>query len=170
MIEWLETYKKENITLFMVTHDRFFLERVCNEIIELDNGKLYSYKGNYLLFREKEERIASENSSVDTSAKSIRKRIRMDATSTESENNKIKIASGRFYEIKDKAQSRRKENKVELEINMERMGSIIELHKISKKFKDHVIMDNFSYDFQPGERIGIIGKMERENQPFKFID
>jgi ATP-binding cassette subfamily F protein uup len=95
----------------------------------------------------------------------------MDATSTESENNKIKIASGRFYEIKDKAQSRRKENKVELEINMERMGSkIIELHKISKKFKDHVIMDNFSYDFQPGERIGIIGKMERENQPFKFID
>jgi ATP-binding cassette subfamily F protein uup len=75
-----------------------------------------------------------------------------------------------FYEIKDKAQSRRKENKVELEINMERMGSkIIELHKISKKFKDHVIMDNFSYD-QPGERIGIIGKMERENQPFKFID
>jgi ATP-binding cassette subfamily F protein uup len=81
----------------------------------------------------------------------------MDATST-SENNKIKIASGRFYEIKDKAQSRRKENKVELEINMERMGSkIIELHKISK-IKDHVIMDNFSYDFQPGERIGIIGK------------
>jgi ATP-binding cassette subfamily F protein uup len=75
-----------------------------------------------------------------------------------------------FYEIKDKAQSR-KENKVELEINMERMGSkIIELHKISKKFKDHVIMDNFSYDFQPGERIGISGKMERENQPFKFID
>jgi ATP-binding cassette subfamily F protein uup len=85
-------------------------------------------------------------------------------------NNKIKIASGRFYEIKDKAQSRRKENKVELEINMERMGSkIIELHKI-QEFKDHVIMDNFSYDFQPGERIGIIGKMERENQPFKFID
>jgi ATP-binding cassette subfamily F protein uup len=79
----------------------------------------------------------------------------MDATST-NENNKIKIASGRFFEIKDKAQSRRKENKVELEINMERMGSkIIELHKISKKFKDHVIMDN---DFQPGERIGIIGK------------
>jgi ATP-binding cassette subfamily F protein uup len=93
----------------------------------------------------------------------------MDATSTESENNKIKIASGRFYEIKDKAQSRRKENKVELEINMERMGSkIIELHNI-QEFKDHVIMDNFSYD-QPGERIGIIGKMERENQPFKFID
>jgi ATP-binding cassette subfamily F protein uup len=79
----------------MVTHDRFFLERVCNEIIELDNGKLYSYKGNYSYYLEKkEERIASENSSVDK-AQSIRKRIRMDATST-SENNKIKIASGRF--------------------------------------------------------------------------
>jgi ATP-binding cassette subfamily F protein uup len=90
----------------MVTHDRFFLERVCNEIIELDNGKLYSYKGNYSYYLEKkEERIASENSSVDK-AQNIRKRIRMDATSTESENNKIKIASGRFYEIKDKAQSR----------------------------------------------------------------
>jgi ATP-binding cassette subfamily F protein uup len=67
MIEWLEAYfAKENITLFMVTHDRFFLERVCNEIIELDNGKLYSYKGNYSYYLEKkEERIASENSSVD---------------------------------------------------------------------------------------------------------
>jgi ATP-binding cassette subfamily F protein uup len=78
----------------------------------------------------------------------------MDATSTESENNKIKIASGRFYEIKDKAQSTQ-EKKVELEINMERMGSkIIELHKISKKLRT-MFMDNFSYDFQPGERIEI---------------
>jgi ATP-binding cassette subfamily F protein uup len=151
----------------MVTHDRFFLERVCNEIIELD-GKLYSYKGNYSYYLEKRRAYRFRKFKCGQGAKSIRKRIRMDA-STKARTTKSKSRQEDFYEIKDKAQSR-KENKVELEINMERMGSkIIELHK-SPKFKDHVIMDNFSYDFQPGERIGIIGKMERENQPFKFID
>ncbi|SDX68474.1 ABC-F family ATP-binding cassette domain-containing protein [Flavobacterium degerlachei] len=161
MIEWLETYfAKENITLFMVTHDRFFLERVCNEIIELDNGKLYQYKGNYSYYLEKkEERIASENSSVDKAQNLFVKELEWMRRQPKARTTKSKSRQDDFYDIKEKAQSRRKENKVELEINMERMGSkIIELHKISKKFKDHVIMDNFSFDFQRGERIGIIGK------------
>ncbi|TDE04111.1 ABC-F family ATP-binding cassette domain-containing protein [Flavobacterium hiemivividum] len=161
MIEWLESYfAKENITLFMVTHDRFFLERVCNEIIELDNGKLYSYKGNYSYYLEKkEERIASENASVDKAQNLFVKELEWMRRQPKARTTKSKSRQDDFYDIKEKAQSRRKENKVELEINMERMGSkIIELHKISKKFKDHVIMDNFSFDFQPGERIGIIGK------------
>ena len=161
MIEWLESYfAKENITLFMVTHDRFFLERVCNEIIELDNGKLYNYKGNYSYYLEKkEERIASENASVDKAQNLFVKELEWMRRQPKARTTKSKSRQDDFYDIKEKAQSRRKENKVELEINMERMGSkIIELHKISKKFKDHVIMDNFSFDFQPGERIGIIGK------------
>ncbi len=161
MIEWLESYfAKENITLFMVTHDRFFLERVCNEIIELDNGKLYQYKGNYSYYLEKkEERIASENSSVDKAQNLFVKELEWMRRQPKARTTKSKSRQDDFYEIKEKAQSRRKENAVELEINMERMGSkIIELHKITKKFKDKVILDNFSFDFQRGERIGIIGK------------
>ncbi|RVT77423.1 ABC transporter ATP-binding protein [Flavobacterium sufflavum] len=161
MIEWLESYfAKENITLFMVTHDRFFLERVCNEILELDNGKLYQYKGNYSYYLEKkEERIASENASVDKAQNLFVKELEWMRRQPKARTTKSKSRQDDFYIIKEKAQSRRKENKVELEINMERMGSkIIELHKISKKFKDRVILDNFSFDFQRGERIGIIGK------------
>lgn len=161
MIEWLESYfAKENITLFMVTHDRFFLERVCNEIIELDNGKLYQYKGNYSYYLEKkEERITSENASVDKAKNLFVKELEWMRRQPKARTTKSKSRQDDFYVIKEKAQSRRQDNKVELEINMERMGSkIIELHKISKKFKDHVILDNFSFDFQRGERIGIIGK------------
>ncbi|MEY4461488.1 MAG: hypothetical protein RLY98_28 [Bacteroidota bacterium] len=161
MIEWLESYfAKENITLFMVTHDRFFLERVCNEIIELDNGKLYQYKGNYSYYLEKkEERIASENASVDKAQNLFVKELEWMRRQPKARTTKSKSRQDDFYVIKEKAQNRRRENKVELEINMERMGSkIIELHKISKKFKDHIILDNFSFDFQRGERIGIIGK------------
>ncbi|PWA05114.1 ABC-F family ATP-binding cassette domain-containing protein [Flavobacterium psychrotolerans] len=161
MIEWLESYfAKENITLFMVTHDRFFLERVCNEIIELDNGKIYQYKGNYSYYLEKkEERIASENSSVDKAQNLFVKELEWMRRQPKARTCKSKSRQDDFYVIKEKAQSRRRENVVELEINMERMGSkIIELHKISKKFKEHVILDNFTFDFQRGERIGIIGK------------
>jgi len=161
MIEWLEEYfAKENITLFMVTHDRFFLERVCNEILELDNGKLYQYKGNYSYYlQKKEERIASENASIDKAQNLFVKELAWMRRQPKARTTKSKSRQDDFYVIKEKAESRRKENVVELEINMERMGSkIIELHKLYKKFKDRVILDNFSYDFQRGERIGIIGK------------
>lgn len=161
MIEWLESYfAKENITLFMVTHDRFFLERVCNEIIELDNGKLYSYKGNYSYYlQKKEERIAMENATIDKAQNLFVKELAWMRRQPKARTTKSKSRQDDFYKIKAVAESRRKENVVELEINIERMGSkIIELHKIYKKFKDKVILDNFSYDFQRGERIGIIGK------------
>lgn len=161
MIEWLEDYfAKENITLFMVTHDRFFLERVCNEIIELDNGKLYQYKGNYSYYLEKkEERIASENASIDKAQNLFVKELAWMRRQPKARTTKSKSRQDDFYKIKEKAQSRRKENVVELEINMERMGSkIIELVKLNKSFKDHVILKDFSYAFQRGERIGIIGK------------
>ncbi|AWI27231.1 ABC-F family ATP-binding cassette domain-containing protein [Flavobacterium pallidum] len=161
MIEWLESYfAKENITLFMVTHDRFFLERVCNEIIELDNGKLYQYKGNYSYYLEKkEQRITSENASIDKAQNLFVKELDWMRRQPKARTTKSKSRQDDFYVIKEKAQSRRKENQVELEINMERMGSkVIEMHKLVKKFKDKVILDSFSYDFQRGERVGIIGK------------
>src|SRR5574343_141958 len=161
MIEWLEDYfAKENITLFMVTHDRFFLERVCNEIIELDNGKLYQYKGNYSYYlAKKEERIASENASVDKAQNLFVKELEWMRRQPKARTTKSKSRQDDFYKNKEVAESRRKENVVELEINMERMGSkIIEMVKLNKNFPDRTILKDFSYSFQRGERIGIIGK------------
>ena len=161
MIEWLEDYfAKENITLFMVTHDRFFLERVCNEIIELDNGKIYQYRGNYSYYlAKKEERIASENASVDKAQNLFVKELAWMRRQPKARTTKSKSRQDDFYVIKEKAESRRKENVVELEINMERMGSkIIEMVKLHKNFPDRKILEDFSYSFQRGERIGIIGK------------
>lgn len=161
MIEWLENYfAKENMTLFMVTHDRFFLERVCNEIIELENGKLYQYKGNYSYYLEKKElRIASENASIDKAQNVYVKELEWMRRQPKARTTKSKSRQDDFYVIQEKAKSRRRENQVELEINMERLGSkVIELHKVSKKFGEKVILNNFEYDFQRGDRVGIIGK------------
>ena len=161
MIEWLENYfAKENMTLFMVTHDRFFLERVCNEIIELENGNLYQYKGNYSYYlNKKEERVAAENASIDKAKNLFVKELDWMRRQPKARTTKSKSRQDDFYVIKEKAHSRRKEHQVELEINMERMGSkVVELHNVSKKFKDKTILDNFSYNFKRGERIGIIGK------------
>ncbi len=161
MIEWLENYfAKENMTLFMVTHDRFFLERVCNEIIELDNGKLYQYKGNYSYYlQKKEERIAAENASVDKAKNLYVKELDWMRRQPKARTTKSKSRQDDFYVIQEKAHSRRKDHQVELEINMERMGSkIVELHNISKKFEKKTILENFSFNFKKGERIGIIGK------------
>lgn len=161
MIEWLENYfAKEPITLFMVTHDRYFLERVCNEIIELDNGKLYQYKGNYSYYlTKKEERIAAENASIDKAKNLFVKELDWMRRQPKARTTKSKSRQDDFYIIKEKAHSRRKEHQIELEINMERMGSkIVEMHKVSKKFNDKVILNGFDYTFNRGERIGIIGK------------
>lgn len=161
MIEWLENYfAKENMTLFMVTHDRFFLERVCNEIIELENGKLYQYKGNYSYYlTKKEERIAAENASIDKAKNLFVKELDWMRRQPKARTTKSKSRQDDFYVIKEKAHSRRKEHQIELEINMERMGSkVVELHNVSKKFKDKTILENFNYNFKKGERIGIIGK------------
>lgn len=161
MIEWLENYfAKENMTLFMVTHDRFFLERVCNEIIELDHGKLYSYRGNYSYYlQKKEERIASEMASVEKAKNLFVKELDWMRRQPKARTTKSKSRIDDFYVIKEKAHARRKDHVIELEINMERMGSkVVELHKVSKKFNDKVILNGFDYTFNRSERIGIIGK------------
>ena len=161
MIEWLEDYfAKENITLFMVTHDRFFLERVCNEIIELENGKIYQYKGNYSYYlQKKEERIAAENASIDKAQNLFVKELDWMRRQPKARTTKSKSRQDDFYVIKEKAHSRRKEHQLELEINMERMGSkVVEFHNVSLAFDDKIILKNFNYMFNRGERIGIIGK------------
>lgn len=161
MIEWLEEYfKKESITLFMVTHDRYFLERVCNEIVELENGQLYNYKGSYSYYLEKKEaRILSEQASVEKAKNLYKKELDWMRRQPKARTTKSKSRIDDFYVIKEKAHQRRKDHEVQLEINMERMGSkVLELHNISKSFQDKVLLDKFEYVFKRGERVGIIGK------------
>ena len=161
MIEWLEGYfAKEKITLLMVTHDRYFLERVCNEIIELDEGKLYTYKGNYSYYLEKREtRIAQENVEAHKTKLHFKKELDWMRRQPKARTTKSKSRIEDFKEIKEKASQRRNEHQVQLEINMERLGSkMIEMHKVQKSFGDKVILDHFDYMFQRNDRIGIIGK------------
>jgi ATP-binding cassette subfamily F protein uup len=148
------------MTLFMVTHDRYFLERVCNEIIELDNGQLYSYKGNYSYYLEKKEaRMEQEAVEHHKSKILFKKELDWMRRQPKARTTKSKSRIDDFHSIKEKASQRRKEHEVQLEINMERMGSkIVELHKISKSFPNKPILDKFEYNFLKGERIGIIGK------------
>ena len=161
MIEWLEAYfAKEKITLFMVTHDRYFLERVCDEILELDEGKIYKYKGNYSYYlQNKEERLALEATNLGKAKSLFKKELEWMRKQPKARTTKSKSRIDDFHQIKDKAHQRRKDHKVQLEINMERLGSkILELHKLQKSFGDKVILDGFDYVFKRGERIGIIGK------------
>jgi ATP-binding cassette subfamily F protein uup len=161
MIEWLEAYfKKENITLFMVTHDRYFLERVCNEIIELENGQIYSYKGNYSYYLEKKEaRKTAENTEIGKAKNLFKKELDWMRRQPKARTTKSKSRIDDFYDIKEKAHSRRKEHSMELEINMERLGNkIVEYHNVYKAFGEKIILDKFNYSFIRGERIGIIGK------------
>lgn len=161
MIEWLEKFfEKENISLLLVSHDRFFLERVCNEIIELDNGQLYTYKGNYSYYLEKkEERLRQETAATDKAKNLFRKELDWMRRQPKARTTKSKSRIDDFYQIKEKAQKRRKEHAIELEINMERMGNkIVEMHQVVMKYDGLVVLDKWNYRFQPGERIGIIGK------------
>ena len=161
MIEWLENFfEKENITLFMVTHDRYFLERVCSNIIELDHGKIYSYKGNYSYYLEKkEERIQREAIETNKAKQLFKKELKWIRRQPKARTTKSKSRVDDFQDIKQRAHQRRKDHEVQLEINMERLGTkILELHNVSKSYDDNIILDGFSYRIQKGERIGIIGK------------
>ncbi len=161
MIEWLETFfAKENITLFMVTHDRYFLERVCNEIIELEDGQLYSYKGNYSYYLEKKEaRHQTEATETGKAKQLFKKELDWMRRQPKARTTKSKSRIQDFHEIKERAGKRRNNHQIELEINMERLGSkIVELHNVSKSYEDKQIPNKFNYNFIKGERIGIIGK------------
>lgn len=161
MIEWLEAYfSKENITLFMVTHDRYFLERVCNEIVELDQGQLYTYKGNYAYYLEKKEaRLSQEQVEQHKSKRLFKKELDWMRRQPKARTTKSKSRIDDFAEIKERANKRRNDHEIQLEIDMERLGTkILECHKLYKSFGDKPILAGFEYHFLRGERIGIIGK------------
>ena len=161
MIEWLERFfAKEKMTIFMVTHDRYFLERVCNEIIELDQGKIFNYKGNYSYYLEKRNaRIEIEAVETNKAKQLFKKELGWMRRQPKARTTKSKSRIDDFHDIKARAHQRRKDHVIQLELNMERLGrKIIELHNISKTFDELVITNKYNYTFQHGERIGIIGK------------
>ncbi|MCW9037833.1 ABC-F family ATP-binding cassette domain-containing protein, partial [Altibacter sp.] len=161
MIEWLEQlFAKENFTLFMVTHDRYFLERVCNEIVELDEGKLYSYKGNYSYYLEKRDaRIEAQASETEKAKQLYKSELDWMRRQPKARTTKSKSRIDDFHEIKARANQRRNDHEVQLELNMERLGTkVVELHKVSKSYEDKVLLDKLDYNFLRGERLGIIGK------------
>lgn len=161
MIEWLEAYfKQEDYTILMVTHDRYFLDRVCNEIIELDQGQLYTYKGNYSYYVEKkQERIEIQQTNQEKAQQLYKKELTWMRRQPKARRTKSKSRIDDFYQIKEAASNRRKDHQIELEISMQRLGTkVVELHKISKSFGDKHLINDFSYNFLRGERLGIIGK------------
>lgn len=161
MIEWLENYLvSRDLTLLLVTHDRYFLDSVCNEIIEIDNGKLFHYKGNFQYFIEKKaEREQMENSEIDKAKNLYRRELEWVRKMPRARGTKAKYRVDSFYEIKDKAFSKQTEEKLQLGVKMARIGGkILEFIKIKKAFGETKIINSFSYIFKKGEKIGVIGK------------
>lgn len=137
MIEWLEKYlSKPGITLLMVTHDRFFLENVCNEIIELDDHQLYRYKGNYSYYLEKKaQREAAEEASVDRARNLLRKELDWMRRQPKARTTKAKSRIDAFYDLKERASSKTEEDELKLEINIQRLGGkIVEFHHVHKSY------------------------------------
>ncbi|MFA8435187.1 MAG: ABC-F family ATP-binding cassette domain-containing protein [Marinifilaceae bacterium] len=161
MIEWLEEFlKKSKGTLLMVTHDRYFLDRVCNEIIEMDANTIYSYKGNYSYYLEKRaERIEMHNSEVSKAQNLLKTEQEWMRRMPQARGTKAKYRIDAFYELKKKAASGFKEDKMEMDIKSTRLGKkILEFDHLYKSFGDLKILEDFSYKFARGEKIGIIGK------------
>ena len=160
-IEWLEDYlAKAQLTLLMVTHDRYFLERVTNEILELDGGNLHKYKGNYSYFLEKKaEREQMQATEVDKARNLMRKELDWVRRQPKARGTKAKYRLDAFEDLKDKASQKLGRAQMELDVKSSRIGGkILEIKNISKSFGDKQLFKNFSYTFKKGDRIGVIGK------------
>ena len=162
MIEWLENYLQDgSISILLVTHDRYFLDEVCDKIIEIDNHQLYEYKGNFDYYLEKKaEREQISDAEIDKARNLYRKEVVWVRKMPKARGTKSKSRVDAFYEIEKKAKQKRIEKKIELTVKMERMGSkIVELHNITKNYPNKVILSEpFTYTFIPGEKIGVVGK------------
>lgn len=160
MTEWLEEYLgRANISILMVTHDRYFLDRVCSEILEIDNKQIYFYKGNYSYYLEKrEERIAAMNAEVDRASNLLRKELDWMRRQPQARGTKAKFRIDAFYELEKKAKQRREAGTVELGVKSSYIGSkIFEASHVCKRFGDLKITDNFNYVFARYEKMGIVG-------------
>lgn len=161
MIEWLEAWLQSlDLTMLLVTHDRYFLDKICNEIIELDMGKIYSYKGNYAYFLEKKEmRETYEQKEADTARKLAKKELEWMRRQPKARTTKSKSRIDAYYDLKEKASFKRDDSVVEIQMQMQRMGTkILEVHQLQKSYGDLKICTDFTHLFVPGERIGIIGQ------------
>lgn len=160
MIEWLEDYlKRSRMTLLMVTHDRYFLDRVCTKIIELDDKQIYSYDGNYDYYLSKrEERINAQNAELAKVKNLLRTELEWMRRQPQARGTKAKYRIDAFYDLSERAKFKRDDSSVSLTVNSSYIGNkIFEARNVSKKFGDRVILDNFSYVFARYEKLGIIG-------------
>lgn len=161
MIEWLENYlNQENVTLLLVTHDRYFLDAVSEEIWELERENLYVYKGDYENYMEKKAaRIESEMASIDKAKNEFRKELEWMRKQPKARTTKSKSRQDNFYEVEAKAKQKIEDAQVQLQVKMSRLGGkIVEMKKVYKSYGELPILKGFDYSFSKGERIGIIGK------------
>ncbi len=161
MIEWLENYlNKQNLSIFIVTHDRYFLDKVCDTIIELDNQTLHRYKGNYVYFLEKKaERLAIEQTGLEKARSIYSVELEWMRRQPQARTTKAKAREESFYLLEEKVSRKRSEDPKDFNVQMQRLGGkILELNYISKRYNNHKILEDFSYTFKRGDRIGIIGK------------
>ncbi|NVK27229.1 MAG: ABC-F family ATP-binding cassette domain-containing protein [Flavobacteriia bacterium] len=161
MIEWLEEWLREaSFALLMVTHDRYFLEAICQTIYELDEGELYKYEGNYSYYLEKkEERIQSQRSNIEKAKNIYRRELDWIRSTPQARSTKSKSRIDSFKEVKKQAHQQVQNKQVEIDVKMERLGSkILELHNVKKAYGDLPILNKFSYTFKRGDRIGMVGK------------
>jgi ABC transport system ATP-binding/permease protein len=161
MIEWLENYLQQaKLTIFMVTHDRYFLERICNQILELENGHLYRYSGNYSDFLEKRAmRHENESTVLDKNRKLFKKELEWIRRMPKARGTKAKARVDKFFEIKEASSKQQSNQDIQIDIKGSRLGSkILECHYISKRFGDLKIVEDFNYKFKKRERVGIVGK------------
>lgn len=161
MVEWLEYYlNQEKVTLLMVTHDRYFLDAVCNEIWELDGSEMFTYKGDYENYMEKKAaRIESETASIEKARNTYRKELEWMRKQPRARTTKSRSRQDNFYEIEARAKKKIEDNQLELQMKMNRLGGkVVELKKIYKAYGDKIILKGFDYTFKKGERIGVVGK------------
>jgi ATP-binding cassette subfamily F protein uup len=161
MVEWLEHYlNKENTSLVLVTHDRYFLDAVCEEIWEMDADNLYVYKGDYENYLEKKAaRIESDVASIDKARNTYRKELEWMRKQPKARTTKSKSRIDSFYEVEAKAKQRIEDQQMQLQVKMSRLGGkIAELKKVYKSYGDKIILKGFDYTFKKGDRIGVVGK------------
>jgi ATP-binding cassette subfamily F protein uup len=161
MVEWLENYlNQQNITLLVVSHDRYFLDNVCNEIWEMDRSELFSYKGDYENYLEKKSaRIESDLASIDKAKNLYRKELEWMRKQPKARTTKSKSRQDAFYIVESKAKQNLDEERLTLEMKMSRLGGkVAELKKVNKSFGDKIILKGFDYTFKRGDRIGVVGK------------
>lgn len=160
MVEWLEDYlSKSKVTLFMVTHDRWFLDRVCSDILELDEGSLWRYKGTYADFLSKRaERYAAARSAAEKARNLMRTELEWIRRQPQARGTKAKARIDSFDELARRAARRADDRVLTLGINMERLGSkVVELHNVSKSWGKAKMLDHFDYTFRRAERVGMVG-------------